>query len=77
MVKPIYSTIDLALSKAISLLPCPEHHIGIVGNTHTSEANIGRNTFPFLHLDIISRDDMSKQRLDFIDRKESSGANAK
>jgi hypothetical protein len=55
-----YPAIALALSKAISLLPCPEHHIRTAGNTHTSEANIGRNTFPFLHLDITSREDMSK-----------------
>ena len=32
-----------------------------------------RIIFPFLKLDIISRDNIGKECLDFIDRKESSG----
>ena len=36
-----------------------------------------RNPFPLLELDIISRHDMSKHRLNFIDRKESSGTYSK
>ena len=59
--------------KSNSLLPCPEHHIRIPGKTHPKEEKVAWNPFPFFNLDIISSDDMSQQRLNFIDRKESSG----
>ena len=58
---------------ATSLLPFPEHHIRIPRETHSRNPILVRNTFPFLKLDIVSRNDMGKQRLYFIDRKESSG----
>jgi hypothetical protein len=61
----------------ISPLSCPEHHIRTPGETRSGNANIARNFFPFLKIDIISRDNMGKQRLNFIDRKESSGAESK
>jgi hypothetical protein len=61
----------------ISPLPCPEHHIRTPGETRSGNANIARYFFPFLKLDIISRDNMGKQRLNFVDRKESSGAESK
>lgn len=57
---------------ATSLLPRPKHHISGSGKTQSSDRKPARNPFPFLKLDIISRDDMGKQGLDFIDRKEPS-----
>ena len=60
-----------------SLLSCPEHQIRIPWETHSGNANIARNFFPFLNLDIISCDNMGEQRLDFVDRKEPSGAESK
>ena len=36
-----------------------------------SDVKLARNPFPFLELDIVSRNDMGKHRLDFVDRKES------
>jgi hypothetical protein len=48
-----------------SLLPCSEQHIRISRGTQFTHANIGRSAFPFLKLEIISRDDMGKQGLDF------------
>ena len=59
--------------KPISLLTCPKHHICFPGDTHSTNANLTRNPLSSLKLDIVSRDDMGKQRLDFIDRQESSG----
>ncbi len=44
--------------KIDSLLPGPEHHIRVPGETHSREAKVGRNLFPFLNLDIISGDNM-------------------
>jgi hypothetical protein len=64
------STHRNARHKALSLLPCPEHHIRSLRVTQSTNANIARNPFPFLKLDIISHDDMGNQCLDFIDRKE-------
>ena len=75
-VKPTICPI-FTLIRAISLLPCPEHHIRIPGKTQSGDTNVVGNPFPFLKLDIIGRDNMGKQRLDFIDRKESSGADIK
>jgi hypothetical protein len=63
--------------KPISPLSYPEHQIRIPGETRSGNANIARNFFPFLNLDIISRDNMGKQRLNFIDRKEPSGTESK
>ncbi len=60
--------------KSDSLLPGSEHHIRISGKSHTREEKVARNPFPFLNLDIISSDDMSQQRLNFIDCKESPRA---
>jgi hypothetical protein len=60
-----------------SLLPRPEHHIRFPGKTVSRDENLARNPFPFLELDIIIRDDMGKQALDFVDHKESSGADSK
>ena len=59
----------------MSLLPCPEHYIGFSRKTKSSNAILAWSPFPFFKLNIISRDDMGKQRLDFIDRKESPRAN--
>jgi hypothetical protein len=59
----------------MSLLPCPKHYIRFPRKTKPSNGILAWSPFPFLKPDIISRDDMCKQRLDFIDRKESSGAN--
>lgn len=36
-----------------------------------------RSTFPFLEFDIIRRDNIGKEPLDFVDRKESSGTDGK
>lgn len=58
----------------ISLLPGPEHHIRFPRETHSGEGKLARSPFPFLKLDIIGRDDMGQQDLDFIDCKESPGA---
>ena len=60
-----------------SLLPRPEHHIRSPGKTLSCDENLARNPFPFFKLDIITRKDMGKQALDFIDYKESSGADNK
>ena len=62
-------------SKTISLLPRPKHHIRTPRKTHSSDVTPARNSFPSLKLDIISRNDMSKQCLNFINRKESTGTN--
>ena len=43
----------------------------------SAEANLAWNPFPFLKLDIIRCDNMGKQRLEFIDRKKSSGTGTK
>ena len=51
----------------------PEHHIYTAGHTHSSDVNPTGKPFPFLKLDVIRRDDVGKQRLDYIDSKESSG----
>ena len=59
---------------AISLLTCLEHHIRFPGDTHSTNADLTRNPLPLLKLDIVSRDDMRKQRLDFIYRQKSSRA---
>ena len=69
--------VALARYKAILLQTCPEHHIRFPGKAKPSNAMAGRSPFPFLKLDIISHDDMGKQRLDFIGREESSGADIK
>jgi hypothetical protein len=58
------------------LLPCPEHRIRVPGKTHSGEEKLGRNGFPFLKLNIISRNDISKQDLDVYDCKESSRTNS-
>ena len=39
----------------------------------SAEANLAWNPFPFLKLDIIRHDNMGKQRLEFIDRKNRPG----
>ena len=70
----IHLIFSLARPKAISLLPCPEHHIRIPGDTHSTDANLTRNPFPFLELDIVGRENVGKQHLGFVDCKESSGA---
>ena len=62
-----------ARSKSASLLPRPEHHIYTIGHTHSSDVNPTGKAFPFLKFDIIRCDDVGKQRLDYIDSKESSG----
>ena len=64
-------------SRTTSLLPCPEHHIRFPGIAPSSNAKLGRNPFPFLELDIVTRHDMGKQGLNFIDCKETSGADRK
>jgi hypothetical protein len=66
-----------SILKPISLLSCPEHHIRSPGETQSGDVNIARNFFPILKLDIISRDNMRQQRLNFIDRKEPSGTESK
>jgi hypothetical protein len=66
-----------ATTIAISHLPFPEHYIRFPGQTQSAKANLARNPFPFLKLDIIGSDNMGKQRLEFIDSKESSGADKK
>ena len=38
---------------------------------------MSRNPFPFLKLDIVSRNDMGNQRLHSIDRIKTSGTNTK
>jgi hypothetical protein len=63
----------LVKSSVTSLLPCPEHHIRRDRGTPSTDAIPARNTLPFLELDIIRRDNIGKEPLDFIDRKESSG----
>jgi hypothetical protein len=63
--------------KPISLLSCPEHQIRSPGETRSGNANIARNFFPILKLDIISRDNMGQQRLNFIGHKEPSGTESK
>jgi hypothetical protein len=63
--------------KHISLPSCPEHQIRSPGETRSGNANIARNFLPILKLDIISRDNMGKQRLNFIGRKEPSGTESK
>jgi hypothetical protein len=60
-----------------SLLPCPEHHIRSRRGTPSRDAITVRNTFPFLELDIIRCDNIGKEPLDFIDRKESSRTDGK
>jgi len=61
-------------SREASLLPRPEHHIYAIGYAYPSNVNLTAwEPFPFLKLDIIRRDDVRKQRLNFIDSKESSG----
>ena len=54
-----------------------EHHIRSRRDTRSRDAISVRNTLPFLELDVISRDNMCKESLDFIDRKESSGTDGK
>ena len=66
--------VALPRPKTISLLTCSKHHICLSQNTKPSDATLAWDPFPFLELDIVRRDDMGKQRLDFIGRKESSGA---
>jgi hypothetical protein len=65
------------IALVISLLPCHKHHIRFPRTTQSSNAKLARNPFPFLKLDIISRDNMGKQGLDFIDSKEPSGTDSK
>jgi hypothetical protein len=69
----LHSLQPIARFKAISLLPCPEHHIRIPRVTQSGEEKLTRNPISFRKLDIITRDDMGQQGLDFIDCKESSG----
>jgi hypothetical protein len=45
------------VQNVVSFLPCPEHHIRVPRDSHSGEAKITRSPFPFLKLDIISRDD--------------------
>jgi hypothetical protein len=72
-----YVSFYLIIALAILLLPCPEHHVRFPRKTQSSDAELARNPFPFLKLEIISRDDMGKQCLDFIDSKESSGTDSR
>jgi hypothetical protein len=72
-----YRTIALSEFKAILFLPCSEHHIRSPGKTYSGDPKCVRSPFPFLELDIVSPGDIREQRLDFIDRKESSRANIK
>ena len=58
--------------KPISLPSCPEHQIRIPGEAQSSNANIARNFFPSLELDIVRRHDIGEQGLDLIRCKESS-----
>ncbi len=63
--------------RVTSLLAPPEHHIRRHRETPSSDAKPARKTLPFHKLDIIRRDDIGKEYLDFIDRKESSGTDGK
>jgi hypothetical protein len=63
----------LVKSSVTSLLPCPKHHIRSRRDTPSRDAISARSTLSFLELDIIRRNNISKESLDFIDRKESSG----
>ena len=63
----------LVKSSVTSLLPCPEHHIRSHRDTPSRDVISVRNALPILELDIIRRDYIGQERLDFIDRKESPG----
>ena len=67
-----FHSVPYNVQKSYLLLPCPEHHIRIPGKTYSSEEKLSRNPFPFLKLNIIIRNDMSKQDFDVRDCKESS-----
>ena len=69
--------VALARSKAILLLTCPEHCISFLGKAKPSNATVAWSPFSFLKLDVVSRDDMSKQCFEFVGREESSGADIK
>jgi hypothetical protein len=69
----VYNNRSGQVQNVISLLPGSEHHIRFPRETHSEEGNLARSPFPFLKLDVISRDHMGQQDLDFIDCKESSG----
>ena len=56
----VYTLIPLARSKAISLLPCPEHHIRIPRKTQRRDAMFARNPFPFFKLDVVICDYMGE-----------------
>ena len=64
-------------SRAISLLPRPEHHVRVPWKFHCADAIPTGNPFPLLKLDIIRYDDIGKQRLDFVGRKKSARTDQK
>jgi hypothetical protein len=64
-------------NKGISLLPCPEHYICVPWDAQCGDATVGRDPLAFLKLDIICHNDMGKQGLNFIDRKEPSWTDSK